>query len=252
MEPGRLAPAPAPALPDFSMWGEVAREPLSRIRRATARNLAHAWNTVPHVTQFDRADITRLEAQRKKFNKDAGTDSPKLTVTAVVLKLVASALAQFPGFNASLDLATDSVVYKKYFHIGVAVDTPRGLLVPVVRDVDGKPLLQVAAELGQLAAKARDKKLKPDDMAGGCFTISNLGGLGTTYFSPIVNWPEVAILGVGRAEVQALPHKETFRPRLILPLSLSYDHRVIDGAEAARFLRWIAEALEQQTLDGAE
>jgi pyruvate dehydrogenase E2 component (dihydrolipoamide acetyltransferase) len=247
MEPGRVVPVPpsTPALPDFSKWGAVAREPLSKIRRVTAKNLAHAWNTVPHVTQFDRADITRLEATRKDFNQGAGPGTAKLTVTAVVLKLVAAALEQFPKFNASLDLAADSMVFKKYVHIGVAVDTPRGLLVPVVRDVDSKPLLQVAAELGQLAAKARERKLKPDEMAGACFTVSNLGGLGTTYFSPIINWPEVAILGVGRAEVQAIQHEETFRPRLILPLSLSYDHRVIDGADAARFLRWLAEALEQ-------
>ena len=247
MEPGRVAPAPqsAPALPDFSRWGEVAREPLTRIRRATAKNLAHAWNTVPHVTQFDRADITRLEAARRDFNKSAEAGTAKLTVTAVMLKLVAAALEQFPKFNASLDLAADSIVYKKYVHIGVAVDTPRGLLVPVVRDVNGKPLLQVAAELGELAVKARERKLKPDEMAGSCFTVSNLGGLGTTYFSPIVNWPEVAILGVGRAEIQAMQHEETFRPRLIVPLSLSYDHRVIDGADAARFVRWVAEALEQ-------
>jgi pyruvate dehydrogenase E2 component (dihydrolipoamide acetyltransferase) len=247
MEPGRLAPVlpSAPALPDFSRWGEVEREPLSKIRRATAKNLGHAWNSVPHVTQFDRADITQLEALRKETNQGAAAGTAKLTVTAVVLKLLAAALEKFPKFNAALDLAGDSIVFKKYVHIGVAVDTPRGLLVPVVRDVDRKPLQEVAAELGELAAKARDRKLKPDEMAGACFTVSNLGGLGTTYFSPIVNWPEVAILGVGRAEIQAVAEGQTFRPRLILPLSLSYDHRVIDGADAARFLRWVAEALEQ-------
>ena len=239
------APPSGPPLPDFAKWGEIEREALSKIRRVTATNLGHAWNTVPHVTQFDRADITDLEASRKERNRKTGGDPAKLTVTAVLLKLSAAALAEFPRFNASLDLADDALVLKKYVHIGVAVDTPRGLLVPVVRDVDKKSLMQVAVELTELAGKARNRKLKPDEMSGGCFTISNLGGLGTTYFSPIVHWPEVALLGIGRAEIQAVLHEDSFRPRLILPLSLSYDHRVIDGADAARFLRWIAAALEQ-------
>jgi pyruvate dehydrogenase E2 component (dihydrolipoamide acetyltransferase) len=245
---GASAPGAAPALPDFSQWGEIEREPLTNIRRATAAAMSNAWSTVPHVTQFDRADITQLESMRKRFNKRPEAAGRKMTVTAILIKLVASALKQFPKFNSSLDLAGDAVVHKKYVHIGVAVDTPRGLLVPVVRDVDVKNVEQIATELNEMAGRARDRKLKLDEMRGGTFTISNLGGLGTTYFSPIVNWPEVAILGVGRAEQTAVWIDERFQPRLILPLSLSYDHRLVDGADAARFLRWTAEALEQPKL----
>ena len=241
-------PGTAPALPDFSQWGEVEHESLTNIRRATAANMSNAWNTVPHVTQFDRADTTQLESMRKRFNKRPEAEGKKLTVTAILIKLVASALKQFPKFNSSLDLARDVVVRKKYVHVGVAVDTPRGLLVPVIRDVDVKNVVQVAIELNDMATRARDRKLKPDEMRGSTFTVSNLGGLGTTYFSPIVNWPEVAILGVGRAEPTAIWNDGRFEPRLILPLSLSYDHRLIDGADAARFLRWTAEALEQPLL----
>ncbi len=242
------APGAAPTLPDFSQWGEIEREPLTNIRRATAAAMSNAWNTVPHVTQFDRADITQLESMRKRFNKRPEAEGRKMTVTAILIKLVALALKQFPKFNSSLDLAADVVVHKKYVHIGVAVDTPRGLLVPVVRDADVKNVVQIATELGDMAARARDRKLKPDEMRGATFTISNLGGLGTTYFSPIVNWPEVAILGVGRAEQMAIWGGGRFEPRLIIPLSLSYDHRLVDGADAARFLRWTAEALEQPLL----
>ena len=237
-----------PPLPDFSKWGEVRREPLTRVRRVTASRMANAWVTVPHVTQFDRADITRFEAMRKDFNRRPEAADAKLTVTAVVIKMVANALIRFPQFNASLDADAGEVVYKKYVHVGVAVDTDRGLLVPVLRDVDRKPLLQVAREVSELAGRARNRKLVPDEMSGAGFTVSNLGGLGTTYFSPIVNWPEVAILGVGRAETRAVHEAGEFRPHLLLPLSVSYDHRLIDGADAARFLRWIAEALEQPLL----
>jgi len=240
--------APAAQLPDFSRWGEIAIEPLSNIRRVTAKNMAMAWATVPHVTQFDRADITQLESMRKRFNKRDEAEGRKLTMTAIVLKMVAAALRQFPKFNASLDLANDVVIYKKYVHLGVAVDTERGLLVPVIRDADRKSLVQVAGELNDLAERARDKKLGLDEMNGASFTVSNLGGLGTTYFSPIVNWPQVAILGVGRAEHQAVFDEGQFQPRLMMPLSISYDHRIIDGADAARFLHWLAEALEQPLL----
>jgi pyruvate dehydrogenase E2 component (dihydrolipoamide acetyltransferase) len=243
-----IKPGTSPALPDFSQWGEVEQESLTNIRRATAANMSNAWNTVPHVTQYDRADTTQLESMRKRFNKRPEAEGKKLTVTAILIKLVASALKQFPKFNSSLDLARDVVVRKKYVHVGVAVDTPRGLLVPVIRDVDVKNVVQVAIELNDMATRARDRKLKPDEMRGSTFTVSNLGGLGTTYFSPIVNWPEVAILGVGRAEPTAIWNDGRFEPRLILPLSLSYDHRLIDGADAARFLRWTAEALEQPLL----
>jgi len=242
------APDAAPPLPDFSQWGEIEREPLTNIRRATAANMSNAWNTVPHVTQFDRADITQLESMRKRFNQRPEAEGRKMTVTAILIKLVASALKQFPKLNSSLDLAGDAVVYKKYVHVGVAVDTPRGLLVPVVRDADVKNVVQIAVELNDIAARSRDRKLKPDEMRGATFTVTNLGGLGTTHFSPIVNWPEVAILGVGRAEQTAIWAGGRFDPRLIMPLSLSYDHRLVDGADAARFLRWTAEALEQPLL----
>lgn len=247
---GRRAAAPAggPAvreLPDFGEWGEVEREPLSALRRAAARSLAHSWAVVPHVTQFDRADVTQLESMRKRFNERPEAAEHRLSVTALALKVVAAALRRFPRFNASLDLEAGEAVLKRYVHVGVAVDTERGLVVPVLRDVDRKRLLELAAELDGLAARARDGKLGLDEMRGAGFTVSNLGGLGTTYFSPIVNWPEVAILGLGRSELQAVPVEGGFEPRRILPLSLSYDHRWIDGADAARFLRWIAEALEQ-------
>jgi len=243
-----VASATAPELPDFSTWGPVEREPLSNVRRATARGMAVAWATVPHVTQFDHADVTRLEELRRGFNASPEAAGSKLSLTAIAVKLVAGLLKQFPRFNASLDLAGDAVVYKRYVHVGVAVDTERGLLVPVLRDVDRKGVLQVAAELDGLAERARTRKIGPDELRGATFTVSNLGGLGTTWFSPIVNWPEVAILGVGRAEHQAVWVEGRFEPRLLLPLSLSYDHRLIDGADAARFLRRLAEALEQPLL----
>jgi pyruvate dehydrogenase E2 component (dihydrolipoamide acetyltransferase) len=242
------AAGPTPALPDFSRWGEVSSEPLSGIRRATARNMSTAWATVPHVTQCDRADISQLESMRRRFNRREEAKGRKLTLTAIVIKTAAAALKQYRVFNASLDLARERLIYKKYVHVGVAVDTERGLLVPVIRDADDKSIRQVVDELAALAARAREKKLGLDEMSGASFTVSNLGGLGTTYFSPIVNWPQVAILGVGRAEQQAVHAEGKFEPRLILPLSLSYDHRIIDGADAARFLRWVAEALEQPLL----
>ena len=247
--PPAAAPAgAAPALPDFGRWGEVEYERLSAIRRATVQNMARAWSTVPHVTQFDRADITELEALRKQYGKRVEAAGGKLTVTAIVLKVAASALKAFPKFNASLDVEGERAVLKKYVHLGVAVDTDRGLLVPVIRDADRKNIVEIAVELGDLSARARDKKITPDELQGASFTITNLGGLGTTYFSPIINWPDVAILGIGRAETLAVHREGQFVPRRILPLSLSYDHRWIDGADAARFLRWIAEALEQPLL----
>jgi pyruvate dehydrogenase E2 component (dihydrolipoamide acetyltransferase) len=237
-----------PVLPDFARWGEIARRPLSNLRRKTAENMALAWATIPQVTQFDRADITQLEAMRKRFNARPEAAGAKLTVTAIAVKLAAGALQRFPQFNASLDLAENAVVLKGYVHVGVAVDTERGLLVPVVRDVNHKRLVPLAEELRDLAERARSKKVKPEELQGATFTVTNLGGLGTTHFSPIVNWPEVAILGLGRAETVAVHEDGEFKPHLMLPLSLSYDHRLIDGADAARFLRWIAEALEQPLL----
>ena len=234
-------------LPDFSKWGPVERQPMSNIRRKTAEHLSRAWNTIPHVTQHDRTDITTLEALRKEYGPQAEKAGGKLTMTAIALKVIAGALKKFPQFNASADPARSEIIYKKAIHIGVAVDTERGLLVPVVRDVDRKGILELASELAKASEKARAGKLSLDDMQGGGFTITNLGGIGGTSFTPIVNWPEVAILGISRGSHEPVwnEHGQAFEPRLILPLSLSYDHRVIDGADAARFLRWVCEAFEQ-------
>jgi pyruvate dehydrogenase E2 component (dihydrolipoamide acetyltransferase) len=237
-----------PELPDFSKWGKIERVPMRGVRRKTAEHLRQAWNTIPHVTQQDRSDITELEQLRAKFAPRAEEAGGKMTVTAIALKVVASALKVFPQFNASIDMGKEEIIYKQYINIGVAVDTDRGLLVPVIREVDKKNIVELAAELTQLSRKAKDKKLTPDEMSGGTFTITNLGGIGGTGFSPIVNHPEVAILGLSRSRMEPEWVHNKFEPRLILPLSLSYDHRLIDGADAARFLRWIAEAFEQPFL----
>jgi pyruvate dehydrogenase E2 component (dihydrolipoamide acetyltransferase) len=237
-----------PELPDFSKWGKIERVSMRGVRRKTAEHLRQAWNTIPHVTQQDRSDITELEQLRAKFAPRAEEAGGKMTVTAIALKVVASALKVFPQFNASIDMGKEEIVYKQYINIGVAVDTDRGLLVPVIRDVDKKNIVELAAELTQISKKAKDKKLTPEEMSGGTFTITNLGGIGGTGFSPIVNHPEVAILGLSRSRMEPEWVNNKFEPRLILPLSLSYDHRLIDGADAARFLRWIAEAFEQPFL----
>jgi pyruvate dehydrogenase E2 component (dihydrolipoamide acetyltransferase) len=237
-----------PKLPDFTKWGKVERVSMRGVRRKTAEHLREAWITIPHVTQHDRADITELEQLRAKFAPRAEEAGGKMTVTAIALKVCASALKVFPQFNASMDMEKEEIVYKQYIHIGLATDTDRGLLVPVIRDVDKKNIVELAAELSQLSRKARDKKLTPDEMEGGTFTITNLGGIGGTAFTPIVNHPEVAILGLSRSRMEPEWINGKFEPRLILPLSLSYDHRLIDGADAARFLRWIAEAFEQPFL----
>jgi pyruvate dehydrogenase E2 component (dihydrolipoamide acetyltransferase) len=237
--------APAVVLPDFSKWGAVERKPMRGVRRKTAEHLSLAWQTIPHVTQCDKADITGLETLRAKFGKRTESAGGKLTVTAIALKAVATALKVFPQFNASIDMAGEELIYKKYCHIGVAVDTDRGLLVPVIRDVDKKNIIELAADLAQAAERARTKKTTLEEMEGGCFTITNLGGIGGTYFTPIVNAPEVAILGMSRAQMEPVHVNGTFEPRLMLPLSLSYDHRVIDGADGIRFLRFLVEALEQ-------
>ena len=237
-----------PKLPDFTKWGKVERVSMRGIRRKTAEHLREAWNTIPHVTQHDRADITELEQLRTKFAPRAEEAGGKMTVTAIALKVCASALKVFPQFNASIDMEKEEIAYKQYIHIGVAMDTDRGLLVPVIRDVDKKNIVELATELSQLSKKARDKKLTPDEMEGGTFTITNLGGIGGTAFTPIVNHPEVAILGLSRGRMEPEWIHGKFEPRLILPLSLSYDHRLIDGADAARFLRWICEAFEQPFL----
>ncbi len=237
-----------PKLPDFSKWGKVERVSMRGVRRKTAEHLREAWNTIPHVTQNDRADITELEQLRSRFAPKVEEAGGKMTVTAIALKICASALKIFSQFNASIDMTNEEIVYKQYINIGVAVDTERGLLVPVLRDVDKKNIVELATELTQASKKARDKKLTPEEMEGGTFTITNLGGIGGTGFSPIVNHPEVAILGLSRSRMEPEWINGKFEPRLILPLSLSYDHRLIDGADAARFLRWIAEAFEQPFL----
>jgi pyruvate dehydrogenase E2 component (dihydrolipoamide acetyltransferase) len=237
-----------PVLPDFSKWGKVERVSMRGVRRKTAEHLREAWNTIPHVTQQDKADITELEQLRARFAPKAAEAGGKMTVTAIALKVVASALKVFPQFNASIDLAKEEIVYKQYINVGVAVDTERGLLVPVIRDVDKKNIVELAADLTQMSKKAKEKKLTPEDMTGGTFTITNLGGIGGTGFSPIVNHPEVAILGLSRSSMEPVWMNNKFEPRLVLPLSLSYDHRLIDGADAARFLRWVAEAFEQPFL----
>jgi pyruvate dehydrogenase E2 component (dihydrolipoamide acetyltransferase) len=245
---GPAGHAAAETLPEFSRWGDIERQPMRAVRRKTAEHLSYAWSVIPHVTQFDRADVTLLDELRRKYEPEAEKAGGKLTVTAIVLKVVAAALKRFPQFNASVDMPAQETIFKKYIHVGIAVDTDRGLLVPVVRDVDRKNILQLAVEVGQLADKARRGRLGLDEMEGGTFTITNLGGIGGTWFTPIVNSPEVAILGLSRASHEPVLVDGQFQPRLMLPLALSYDHRLIDGADAARFLRWVAQALEQPFL----
>ena len=231
---------------DFAKFGEIESKPLSRIQKISGANLARNWAMIPHVTQFDDADITALEELRVTLNEEnakaiAAGKAGKVTLLAFLIKACVAALQKFPTFNASLD--GDTLVLKKYFHIGFAADTPNGLVVPVVRDADQKGVMQIAREMGELAALARDGKLKPDQMQGGCFTISSLGGIGGTAFTPIINAPEVAILGVSKSDLKPVWNGEKFKPRLMLPLSLSYDHRVIDGAAAARFTSHLGQLL---------
>ncbi|PJJ96813.1 dihydrolipoyllysine-residue acetyltransferase [Lysobacteraceae bacterium NML91-0213] len=228
---------------DFSKFGEIEEKPLSRIRKISGANLARNWAMIPHVTQHDDADITALEELRVQLNREHEKAGIKLTMLAFLIKASASALKTFPEFNASLDASGETLTLKKYFHIGFAADTPNGLVVPVVRDVDRKGVIEIAQETSALAKKAREGKLGPADMSGGCFSISSLGGIGGTSFTPIVNAPEVAILGVSKAAMKPVWNGEKFKPRLVLPLSLSYDHRVIDGAAAARFTAYLAQVL---------
>jgi pyruvate dehydrogenase E2 component (dihydrolipoamide acetyltransferase) len=234
-----------PPLPDFERWGETERRPMGALRRKAAQTTGTSWALIPHVTQFDRADVTDLERDRRRLSEDLEEEEAKLTVTAVLIKLAAFALKRFPRFNASVDLENETLVFKHYVNIGVAVDTDRGLVVPVLRNVDRKNLSEVAMELTEMARKARNRKLGLDSMSGSNFSVTNLGGLGTTYFTPLVTWPDVAVLGIGRAHTEAVLEDGRFVPRMILPMAVSYDHRVIDGADASRFLRWIAEALER-------
>jgi pyruvate dehydrogenase E2 component (dihydrolipoamide acetyltransferase) len=236
---------PTVSLPDFSRWGEIERKAMSGIRRKTAEHVQDAWASIPHVTQFSAADITDLENVRESFSKKVEEAGGKLNITAIVIKVVATALKVFPQLNVSLDVTHGEIIVKKFYNIGIAVDTEHGLLVPVIRDADRKNVLELSVELTQIAAKARSRKLAVEEMQGGTFTISNLGNIGGSYFTPIVNSPEVAILGVSRATHQPVLVGDSFQPRLMLPLSLSYDHRAIDGADGARFLRWVVEALEK-------
>ncbi|MCS6787125.1 MAG: dihydrolipoyllysine-residue acetyltransferase [Thiobacillaceae bacterium] len=227
---------PAPVV-DFSQWGEVETQPLTRIKKLSGANLARNWVIAPHVTQFDEADITDLESFRKSMLEEAAKRGVKLTLLAFLMKAVVNALRHYPQFNASLAPDGDRLILKKYYHIGFACETPDGLVVPVIREVNRKDVLDIARELGDLSARARERKLKVEEMQGGCFTITSLGGIGGTAFTPIINVPEVAILGVSRAVMKPVWNDKAgeFEPRLMLPLSLSYDHRVIDGADGARF-----------------
>jgi pyruvate dehydrogenase E2 component (dihydrolipoamide acetyltransferase) len=270
--PGAVRP-----LPDLSQWGAIERQPMTKTRRTIADTLSYGWSHIPHVAQYDRADITDLESFRQTHAAEVDKAGGRLSVTSIAVKIVASALKVFPQFNASLDEQKEEIVYRKYCHIAVAVDTERGLLVPVIRDADRKSISQISVELAQLAAKARNKQITAEELLGGCFTVSNLGGLGGTSFTPVVYWPQVAILGIARSTWELVPWRGrpglvprvegvppssrgqdardtqgqdalatgAIQERLILPLSLSYDHRVIDGADGVRFLHWIAQALEQ-------
>ncbi len=248
-ELARGLPGGAPrALPDLAAFGPIRREPMSKVRRVTAENLAQAWATVPQVTHHEFADVTELERLRQRFKDRVAASGGRLTMTAILVKVAASALRLHPKLNAAVDMSRHEVVYRESVHVGVAVDTEHGLLVPVLRDVATKSITRIATELEDLASRARARKLMPDEMRGGTFTVSNLGGIGGAGFSPIVNWPEVAILGVSRSRLQPVWTDGAWQPRLMLPLSLSYDHRLVDGADAARFLRWYAEALETPLL----
>ena len=229
---------------DFAKFGEIEEKPLSRIQKLSAANLHRSWLHVPHVTQHDEADITELEAFRKDTNaREATKKGLKLTPLGFIMKAVVAGLQEFPKFCSSLDPSGEKLILKKYYNLGIAVDTPNGLVVPVIRDVDKKGLFEIAAELGEVSARARDGKLKPSDLSGACFTISSLGGIGGTAFTPIVNAPEVAILGVSRSSIKPVWQGNEFAPRLMLPMSLSYDHRVIDGADAARFTTFLSGVL---------
>ncbi|MDA0709826.1 MAG: dihydrolipoamide acetyltransferase family protein [bacterium] len=245
------APAPStpavPALPDFGKWGKIERQPLTKIRQIIAKNMSLAWGQVPHVTQFDKADCTELEAFRQRNKAAAEAHGGRLTPTVLILKAVITALKAFPQVNASLDVATHELILKQYYHLGIAVDTERGLMVPVIKDVDRKDLFQLAAELTSIGERARTNKIGLDELQGGTFTITNLGSLGVGAFTPIVNYPEVAILGLGRSVEEAVVKNGRIEPRL-MPIALSYDHRVIDGADGARFVRRIVDSLENPEL----
>ncbi|MFP6581185.1 MAG: 2-oxo acid dehydrogenase subunit E2 [Candidatus Hydrogenedentota bacterium] len=237
------APGAAP-LPNFERWGAVRRESMSTIRRITMESMTRSWTTVPHVTQNDKADVTELEKFRKAYGGPAQAAGGKLTLTSILVKVLSEALKRFPQFNCSIDPASAEIIYKEFFNIGIAVDTEHGLMVPSIKNVDKKGLVDIAVELTQISERARTRKIGLDELQGSCMTITNLGGIGGTSFTPIINAPEVAILGVSRSRVEPVFIDGEFVPRTLMPLSLSYDHRIIDGADAARFTRWVCEALE--------
>ena len=245
---GGFAPTAPVELPDFSRWGNIERQPLSKVRQIIAKNMSQAWQQVAHVTQFDRADVTDLEAFRQRNKEKTEAYGAKLTPTVLALKAIITALKTFPQFNASLDAGANEIILKHYYNLGIAVDTERGLLVPVIKDVDRKDILELALELGDISNRARTNKIGLDELQGGTFTVTNLGSLGVGEFTPIVNYPEVAIMGLGRAREEATVREGRIEPRLIMPLALSYDHRVIDGADGARFMRKIVDALENPEL----
>ena len=239
------AEKPAPEKIDFSKWGEISKKPMSSLRKIISRRMVENWNAIPHVTQFDEADLTSVLELRKKYVAAYEKQGARLTVTSFVLKAVIAALKKHPIFNASLDEASEEIVYKEYYHIGIAVDTEAGLIVPVIRDVDKKSLVEISKELEELAKKARDRKVSGEELKGGTFTISNQGGIGGAHFTPIVNKPEVAILGLGKGSLKPVVRNNLIEPRMMLPIGLSYDHRVIDGGTAARFTVDLVQALEK-------
>lgn len=241
-------------LPDFSQWGKVTREPLSRLRRTVSRNMAQSWTEIPHVHLQHHADITEMEELRKRFKDRAKEEGGNLTISVMMIKIVASALRAFPKVNASYDHEAEELILKDYVHIGVAVDTDRGLVVPKIENVDEKNIIELSVELNEIGERARNNQLTLEEMRGASFTVTNLGSLGTGYFSPIINWPEVAVLGLGRAERTAIwdEKRKEFTPRLIMPLSLGHDHRVLDGADGARFMSWIVEAIRNPLLMALE
>jgi len=236
---------PERPLPDFTRWGEIERKPMSKVRLITADGLSYSWTSIPHVTQCESADMTELERFRKTHALAVEKAGGRLTVSVLLVKVIATALHKFPQFNSSVDMRAKELIYKKYIHVGVAVDTDRGLLVPVIKDADRKSLTELGVELHDLAERTRNHKILPDEMDGGTFTLSNLGSMGGTHFTPIIYPPQVAILGAARAVMQPVWKDNQWAPRLILPLALSYDHRIIDGADGARFIRYVAEMIEQ-------
>lgn len=252
--PSTVAGFESRPLPDFTRWGEVTREPMSRLRRTVARNLAQSWAEIPHVHLYHRADITAMEEMRQQFKARAQAAGGNLTISVMMLKVVAAALRAHPKFNASLDVEAQEVVLKHYIHLGVAVDTDRGLVVPKIEHADQKNIIEISVELNEIAERARENRLTLEEMSGSTFTVTNLGSLGTGYFDPIINWPEIAVLGLGRAERTAVwdDAAKQWTPRLLMPLSLGFDHRVVDGADGARFMSWIVEAIRNPMLMALE